>query len=59
MDPLGTHQYEEDIIDGTGDAPRTFIGLLRRDALGSRVKLGADPEAPLSDSRPSLLSSSS
>jgi hypothetical protein len=57
--PLGTHHYKKDIIEDIGNAPRTFIGLLRRDALGSRVKLGADPEAPLSDSRPSLLSSSS
>jgi hypothetical protein len=31
MDPLGTHQYEEDIIDGTGDAPRAFIGHRREE----------------------------
>ena len=44
MDPLGTHQYEEDIIDGTGDAPRAFIGCLRSDTFGSCVNLGADPK---------------
>ncbi len=42
----GRIKYKEDIIEGIGNAPRAFIGMLRGENFGKmQVKLGPDPTA--------------